>query len=63
MAKKKYPSDINRHPQLQVRLSPELDKAVTVSASTNGVTVPEFVREVLTEVTQNGSLELMEPAH
>jgi len=40
-----------RRPPLQVRISPDLEAAITEQASTSGEPVPDYVRRVLYEVT------------
>ena len=40
-----------RRPPLQVRISPDLEAAITEQASTSGEEVPAYVRRVLYEVT------------
>jgi len=40
-----------RRPPLQVRISPDLEAAITQQASTAGEPVPDYVRRVLYEVT------------
>jgi len=40
-----------RRPPLQVRISPDLEAAITEQASTAGEPVPDYVRRVLYEVT------------
>jgi len=50
----------NRRPPLQVRISPDLEAAITEQASTSGEEVPAYVRRVLYEVTTTERREVVE---
>jgi len=49
-----------RRPPLQVRISPDLEAAITEQASTSGEPVPDYVRRVLYEVTTIERREVVE---